>query len=201
MAVVLPHPQKHIHIAENIDSFPVNGGDFISRLQGLLQGTPLGEVRNDRCNKRLRAHVEAEDDDNPRQEIHQRARGENQQLSPEALVLQRRGIIRGLVLPLHGAKTAEWQTAQRVKRLALLLFEDGRTHAEGKFIHPHAAGLGSQKMSQFVDKYQHTKYQSANKYIYKCRHSLSVPTPPASVIYRAASRPIRSASSISPRLG
>mgnify|MGYP000130275648 CR=1 FL=1 len=108
------------------------------------------------------AAIEAQDNKQSRKEIHPRPGGKDQQLRPKALVFQGPGIAGGLVLPLHGAEAAEGKAPQGVQGLPLLLLANGRAHADGELIHPHAAGLGGHKMSQLVYGDEHTEHQHRN---------------------------------------
>ena len=72
---------------------------------------------------------------------------------------------RFLVLPLHGAKAADGQKPQGILRVALRLVEELRTHADGKFIDAHAAGLGRQKVAELVHGNEHAENQDRNENI------------------------------------
>ena len=160
--VVLPRlvqVQQQRQVAVHIDFFPVDGRDAVPHLQGLLEGAAVGKAPDNGLDHGFHAAIEAQDNKQARKEIHPRPGGKDQQLRPKALVFQGPGIAGGLVLPLHGAESAEGKAPQSVQSLPLLPLANGRAHADGELIHPHAAGLGGHKMPQLVYGDEHAEHQ------------------------------------------
>ena len=195
------HAQQQPYVTVHIYPLSVNGQQGIAHLQAVLrlQRAALGKGGDGRVVESLCAAVQQQQDQKARQKIHDGAGGENQQLGPESLPVQGMGVVGVLVLALHGAETAAGDGSQGVECFALLLFPQGRPHADGKFVDGHAAGLGRQKVAQLMDGDQYAEDENGHKNIYDGRHR-------SQFLYRlstalAASRARRSASSISARLG
>ena len=67
---------------------------------------------------------------------------------------------------LVNAKAADRQAADGIERLPLLLFPDGRTHADGEFIHAHAAGFGHEKMAELMHGDEDTEDENCEQNIH-----------------------------------
>ena len=80
--------------------------------------------------------------------------------------LERARIVDRLILARHGAKAADRQAADGIERLPLLLFPDGRTHADGEFIHAHAAGFGHEKMAELMHGDEDTEDENCEQNIH-----------------------------------
>ena len=153
--------QQQGHVAEGVDALPVDGQDAVAHLKagGGFQRAAVGEAVDHRDVDGLDPGVKHQNDDKAREEVHQGAGGKDQELAPEALVIQGSGVVGVLLLPFHGAEAADGQQAQSICGIAPGLFEQGGAHADGELVDPHAAGLGRQKVAQLVDGDEHAEYQ------------------------------------------
>ena len=113
-----------IQAKQQVHALPIDGHQPVPGLQavGALQRTTLGKAGDHRLIEPLRRRIQAEDDNKPRQKIHGRAGGKNDQLFPKALAVQRRRIVRVLLFPLHGTETAHRKSPQRILGIPPLLF-------------------------------------------------------------------------------
>lgn len=93
----------------------------------------------------------------PSQEVHSRARDEDDDALPRRLIHERARIVGRFVLPGHGAEAAEGDAAQRIDRLALLLLQDGGPHAERELLDPDAAGLRRGEVPKLMDADEHAE--------------------------------------------
>ncbi|MPN20681.1 hypothetical protein SDC9_168060 [bioreactor metagenome] len=118
--------------------------------------------------KRLGPGVENQQNQKARQEIGKGPRHKNEKLLPIPLAADGPGIIRILVLSLHGAVAAHGEDAEGILRLSPLSFKEGRTHADGKLVNLHAAGLGGQKVSQLVERDKHAKHENRRENVDNC---------------------------------
>ena len=159
--------QQQADIAVHIHPLAIDGQQRVANLQAGfgLEGTAIGKSGDGGVIKGLRIAVQHQQDHKTRHKVHKRTGGKNQQSGPEPLVVQGVGIIRILILALHGAKAAAGDGAERIQCIALLLFPQGGPHADGKFIDGHAAGFGRQKVTQFMDGDQYTKDEDRHKNI------------------------------------
>ena len=124
---------------------------------GALVGTALDKARQHRHAEGLRVGVEARDDDKAQHEVHERARGEYYHALPRGLIRKCARVFRLLVLSGHGAEAAEWDAAQRIGRLALLLLEYGGAHADRELLDPHSAGFRRGEVAKLVDNDEHAE--------------------------------------------
>ena len=154
--------ERGLKVAAHKDVVAVDLENLVARLQVARCGA--GRVnRSDRRDdiaavRAVRLH-DRQHDEESHEEIHQRTRGEDDELFPEALVAQRARVVGGLLLALHRAEAADGQQAQCVGRLPLRLFQDRRPHADGKLIDAHAAGLGRAEVAQLMQRDQHAENQ------------------------------------------
>ena len=132
-----------------------------------LIGAAGHEVLDLRVAEGVGAGIEQADDDKAQQEIHEGPGAEDDDALPGGLGGEGARVVRGLVLAGHGAVAPEGDQAQGVEGLALLLFPEGRAHAQGELIHPHAAGLGRQEVAALVDAHQQAEEQNCQDHIEK----------------------------------
>ena len=71
--------QQQGHVAEGVDALPVDGQDAVAHLKagGGFQGAALGKAPDHRDVDGLDPGVQHQDDDKPRQEVHQGPGGED----------------------------------------------------------------------------------------------------------------------------
>ena len=157
--LVQPHQQADVAIYVHL--LAVNAQQPVTLLQAVsaLQRAAVGKARHHRHVERPGIGVQYQDNEQSRDEVHGRACREDQQLGPEALVVQGCRIIGILLFAFHGTETAHRKQPQGVLRLPLLLLPQGGPHADGKLVDPHAAGLGRHEMPQLVDGDEHAEHQ------------------------------------------
>ena len=160
--------KEQAHVAEYVDALPVDGDDAVAGVEavGTLQRASVGKAGDGGRVERLGTGVEEEDDDKAGEEVHGRAGGEDQQLFPKALTVQRRRVVGVLLFPFHGAEAAHGEGAEGIPGVAPLLFPQNGAHADGKFVDADAAGLGGQEVAQFVDGDEHAEHQQGRQDIY-----------------------------------
>ena len=144
----------------------VYAADLVAGLQRALIRAAVGEAGDDGAVEAARAGIEDDDEHETEQEVHRRARDENEKAVPDALVIERSRIVRGFLLPFHGAEAADGKGAERIDRLPLLLMQKLRAHAHGKLRHLHAARLRHKKVAQLVDKYQNAKCENCKNNVH-----------------------------------
>ena len=168
--VAKTHDERHV--ALQIDALAVDGVDDVAGHQTLFPLLPKVGIQFDdlRGVESLRARIEADDDEKPRQKIHKCARDKDDEFLPPGLPVQRALIVGVLVLTLHGAVAADGQKAQGILGIPLRLMQELRPHTDGKLVDTHTAGLGRQKMAKLVHGDEHAENQDCNKNI---NHGLS----------------------------
>ena len=104
--------------------------------------------------------IEDDDYQQAEQKVHCRARDEDDDALPRRLIHERARIVGRFVLPGHGAEAAEGDAAQGIDRLALLLLQDDRTHAERELLDFDAAGLRRSEVPKlmYADEHAEKKY-------------------------------------------
>ena len=108
--------QDHVEIALNIEPFPVDGQNAVPRLEAVVLrqgavGFDLGDFRHHELLGR------AEHDGvkhQPRQEVHEGPRRQNQEPLPPLGLAEGTGIVAVLVLALHGAVAADRDAADSI---------------------------------------------------------------------------------------
>ena len=155
-------------VGGKIDAVPVDRPDEVALLQPCfaLVGAAVHESGDGRGRERFRLGEHQQDENEADEEVHRRARNEDNDALPRALARKRARIVHLLVLARHGAKAADRQAAQGVERLPLLLFPDGRAHADGELLHPHAAGLRREKVAQLVHGDEHAEHENCENDIH-----------------------------------
>ena len=146
--------QDQGHIRLDIDLLAVHFQEPVTHLQAALaiDGTALFKLADDRRDKSLGRQKHDYHDQDANNEIHGGTGHQNNQPFPPGRFLEGPGVIRILVLALHGAVAADGNTADGIKGLAVLLFEDCRAHKHGEFIDLNTGELRRNEMTQFVDK-------------------------------------------------
>ena len=116
------------------------------------------------------------------------AMNEESRTRAAALAGQGALIVRVVLLSLHGTEAADGQRPQGILGLPFFPAPDLRSHADGKFVDPDAAGLGRQKVAQLMDCNENAKDQDCRQDI-NDRHakspiSIAQHTPPGRGIRR-----------------
>ena len=144
-----------------IDPVAVDAVEAVSYLQGLLPliGAILPEFGNHRSPEGGGTPIEDEDYHKAQQKVHERTRHQYEGPLPGRLIGEGPGFIALLVFPGHGAEAPEGHRTQGIKGLPLLLLQQHRTHAHGKFLHLHSAEFCHSKMAQFMYDDQQSEQQ------------------------------------------
>ena len=155
-------------IGREIDAVSVDAPDRVAHLQGVLPliGAAVHKVCERRRGKALRLRKHEQKQQKSEHEVHECAGTEDQKPLPRRLARERARIVDRLILARHGAKAADRQAADGVERLPLLLFPDGRAHADGEFIHAHAAGFGHEKMTELMHGDEDTEDENCEQNIH-----------------------------------
>ena len=151
--VLLAAPGKEIgHVVILPDAPAVDAADAVADLKavGALIRAAVHERVDHRGAEASGVCEKDQHDHEPGQEVHKRPGREDDEPLPHLLVGERARVVRVAVLPFHGAVAPEGDAPQGIERLALLLFEDRRPHADRKLVHLDAAGLGRGEVAELV---------------------------------------------------
>lgn len=111
------------------------------------------------------------------------------------------GVVALLILPLHGAVSADGQGTNTVKCLPLLLLPESGPHAHRELIHLHPQQLGGGKMPQLMGGDQHAEDQYRDDNIKKNRTEHRTSKRKSVWTLSHTARAARSASRMSSRVG
>ena len=138
---------------------PVNAVEPVPHLQGVLPliGAVRPEIGDHRGAEGGGPRIQDQHNHQPQHKVHEGTGHQDQRPLPGRLIGEGPGLVAVFVLSGHGAEAAEGDAAQGIFRLPLFPFEDGRAHADGKLLHPHAAGFGGGKVAQLMHGDQHAE--------------------------------------------
>lgn len=117
---ILPRPaQEKNRIALEIDAVPVDAVEFVAGQQaGFLNVLRPRQITADHRRGRTPRHgKEHQQDHQPRHKIQKCSGHQNDEFFPRRLTAEGPGIVRGLLLTLHGAEPSDGQGPERVGRL------------------------------------------------------------------------------------
>ena len=135
------------------------------------------------------------------QKIHESPGAEDDDLFPPAGPAEGPGVVALLILPLHGAVSADGQGTNTVKCLPLLLLPESGPHAHRELIHLHPQQLGGGKMPQLMGGDQHAEDQYRDDNIKKNRTEHRTSKRKSVWTLSHTARAARSASRMSSRVG
>ena len=103
------------------------------------------------------------DDNNAHDKIDGSSGGNDYHALPQGLVVERVLILAVLVLAFHADISADWQNAHGIVSLALLLFEDGGTHADRELVDLDLEKLCKKEMAEFMEHYDDAEEKYSHK--------------------------------------
>ena len=162
---------QQIEVHALIDAPAADGIELVAHLNTLLGEGAAWLDLGDLCGLHRVAGeaVEQGHHEKAGQQIHERARAEDNQALPPLGVDKGAGILALAVLPLHGAVAANGDQAEGILGLLPLPAEESRTHVDGKLVDPHAGELCGQEVAQLMNENQKAENQNGQDNIQNCQ--------------------------------
>ena len=159
----------------------VNGDDLIAHPQAGALTLGSGDCfaggvcrfrkpRN-HCGRNFRGGAQQNRDQHKAQhQIHKRSGKYHQHSAPDCLFFECVGIFAGLILPLHGAESADGEQTKGIRCLPFPKVQELRSHTDGELVDLNMVQLRHDKMSELMNPNNQPENENRNQKRYNMLH-------------------------------